>query len=65
MAIDDFRETAPLFVPETFFVGRLEGWAVVESLVGGLLKRATTSRQRIDDCGPSGVFTRLPFRALK
>lgn len=41
MAIEDFKNTKPLFLPETFFVGRLEGWAVVESLVGGLLKRAT------------------------
>jgi hypothetical protein len=41
MAIDDFKETKPLFIPETFFVGRLEGWAVLESLVGGLLKRAS------------------------
>src|SRR3954471_14995424 len=41
MAIDDFKETKPLFLPETFFVGRLEGWAVLESLVGGLLKRAS------------------------
>ncbi|WP_433994147.1 DUF3833 family protein [Bradyrhizobium japonicum] len=41
MAIDAFACTTPLFLPEQFFVGRLEGWAVVESLVGGLLKRAT------------------------
>src|SRR5438105_35089 len=41
MAIDAFKATAPLFLPERFFVGRLEGWAVLESLVGGLLKRAT------------------------
>lgn len=41
MAIEDFRETRPIFLPEQFFVGRIEGWAVLESLVGGLLKRAT------------------------
>ena len=41
MAIDDFKGTTPPFLPETFFVGRLEGWAVLESLIGGLLKRAT------------------------
>ncbi len=41
MAIDAFAGTTPVFLPEQFFVGRLEGWAVVESLVGGLLKRAT------------------------
>lgn len=37
MAIAHFKETKPLFLPEAFFVGRLEGWAVVESLVGGFL----------------------------
>lgn len=41
MAIDDFKGTVPLFLPEVFFVGRLEGWAVLESLVGGLQRRAT------------------------
>ncbi|MBR0825337.1 DUF3833 family protein [Bradyrhizobium manausense] len=41
MAIEDFKRTEPAFLPETFFVGRLEGWAVVESLIGGLQKRAT------------------------
>ena len=40
MAIDAFAGTTPVFLPEQFLVGRLEGWAVVESLVGGLLKRA-------------------------
>ena len=39
MAIDDFKGTRPIFLLEQFFVGRIEGWAVVESLVGGLLKR--------------------------
>lgn len=43
MAIDAFAGTTPVFLPEQFFVGRLEGWAVVESLVGGLLKRASIS----------------------
>ena len=41
MAIGDFSGTTPAFLPEVFFVGRLEGWAVFESLVGGLQKRAT------------------------
>ncbi|MET4476534.1 DUF3833 family protein [Bradyrhizobium sp. F1.13.3] len=43
MPIEQFKGTNPLLLPELFFVGRLEGWAVVESLVGGLLKRATIS----------------------
>lgn len=41
MAIDDFKITKSLFLPERFFVERVEGWAVLESLVGGLLKRAS------------------------
>jgi Protein of unknown function (DUF3833) len=40
MSIDDFKDTVPAFLPEVFFVGRLEGWAVFESLVGGLQRRA-------------------------
>jgi hypothetical protein len=36
MAIDDFRGTVPVFLPEVFFVGRLEGWVVMESLMGGV-----------------------------
>ena len=45
MAIEDFKGTSPEFMPEEFFSGRLEGWAVFESLVGGLQKRATISAQ--------------------
>jgi uncharacterized protein DUF3833 len=41
MAIDDFRDTRPAFIPEEFFLGDLEGWAVFESLTGGLLRRAS------------------------
>lgn len=41
MSIKDFEDTVPVFLPEQFFNGRLEGWAVLESLVGGLQKRAT------------------------
>jgi hypothetical protein len=43
MGIEDFKGTKPKFLPEEFFVGKLEGWAVFESLVGGLQKRATIS----------------------
>jgi hypothetical protein len=43
MGIDDFRGTMPEFRPEEFLVGKLEGWAVLESVVGGLQKRATIS----------------------
>lgn len=40
MAIYAFAGTTPLLLPERFFVGQLEGWVVLENLVGGLLKRA-------------------------
>ncbi|WP_346294829.1 DUF3833 domain-containing protein [Rhodopseudomonas sp. P1] len=40
MSIKDFNGTTPVFLPERFFDGCLEGWAVLESLVGGLQKRA-------------------------
>ena len=43
MGIEDFKGTKPAFLPEEFFTGKLEGWAVFESLVGGLQKRATIS----------------------
>ncbi len=43
MSIDDFKGTTPEFLPEKFLVGRLEGWAVLESVVGGLQRRATIS----------------------
>ena len=43
MGIEDFQDTKPEFLPEEFFVGRLDGWAVMESLIGGLQKRATIS----------------------
>lgn len=52
MSIDDFKDTVPAFLPEEFFVGRLEGWAVFESLVGGLQRRASISATgSLDDTG--------------
>lgn len=41
MSIDVFTGTVPVFLPENFFVGRIEGWAVFENLIGGLQRRAT------------------------
>jgi hypothetical protein len=41
MSIDDFNGTRPEFLPEEFFNGQLEGWGVLESIVGGLQKRST------------------------
>lgn len=39
MDIKDFAGTTPEFLPETFLTGRLEGWGLLESLLGGLQKR--------------------------
>lgn len=41
MDIDDFAGTIPEFRPETFLTGTLQGWGLVESLMGGLQKRFT------------------------
>jgi hypothetical protein len=50
MSIEDFNGTVPAFLPEVFFVGKLEGWAVFESLVGGLQRRASiTATGTLDD----------------
>ena len=56
----------PAFLPEVFFIGRLEGWAVFESLTGGLQKRATivglTLRWTIRKSAPgkyNGIENRL------
>jgi hypothetical protein len=45
MAIDNFKGTNPVFLPEDFFNGHLEGWGVLESLVGGLQRRATITAE--------------------
>lgn len=58
MANDNFKGTVPAFLPEQFFIGRLEGWAVVESLVGGLQKRATiTSVGTLEEETATVLFT--------
>jgi hypothetical protein len=41
MSIKDFVGTPPVFLPERIIDGTLEGWAVLESLVGELQRRAT------------------------
>jgi hypothetical protein len=41
MAIEDFQGTTPVFLPEEFFIGHLEGWGVLESLVGSLQRRSS------------------------
>lgn len=39
MALSDFNGTEPLFLPETFLVGDLQGWGVLESGLGNLQAR--------------------------
>src|SRR5688500_8103435 len=46
MGIDDFKGCRPEFLPEDFLDGQLEGWAVLESPVGGLQKRGHDCRRR-------------------
>ena len=41
MNIADFEDTRPEFRPEEFFVGRLEGWALLQGPLGGVQRRAT------------------------
>jgi hypothetical protein len=57
MAIEDFKETHPPFLPETFFVGQLEGWAVLESFVRWLTKTC-------HDHGPRRIRSKHANRSL-
>lgn len=58
MAIDDFKGTSPEFLPEEFFNGRLEGWGVLESVIGGLQKRSTiTAEGKWDEQAQAVHFT--------
>lgn len=58
MPIEDFKDKVPAFLPEEFFVGGLEGWAVFESLMGGLQRRATISASgKLDADTGSVLFT--------
>ena len=55
MSIDDYKGGSPEFLPERFFDGHLEGWAVLESLTGTLQKRATISAHGQWDAGSQTV----------
>ena len=44
MKIEDFKG-APVFTAEAFFAGRLEGWGIMESPLGGLQKRYTVQAE--------------------
>ena len=41
MKISDFEGTTPVYRPETWLAGRLEGWGVLERITGGLQQRFT------------------------
>jgi len=56
MAIDDFKGTTPVFLPEEFFRGRLEGWGGLEGLAGGLQKRSTITAEGKWDGQEQAVF---------
>lgn len=45
MNIEHFTGTSPTFLPEEFLVGQLEGWGVLESVLGDLQKRFTVKAQ--------------------
>jgi len=62
MSIDDFKNTSPEFLPEEFFNGRLEGWGVLESLVGGLQKRSTISAEGRWDAASQTVHVTETYR---
>jgi hypothetical protein len=44
-------EVSHEYLPEEFFDGKVEGWAVLESPVGGLQKRATIVAEGKRDAG--------------
>jgi hypothetical protein len=58
MNIKDFAGTTPEFLPETFFTGTLQGWGVVESLLGGLQRRfVVRARGEWDEAAQVVSFT--------
>ena len=62
MSIDDCRTAQPEVLPEEFFAGRLEGWAALESPIGGLQKQATIRAQGTSDNRGQAVSRNLLFR---
>src|SRR4051812_12032833 len=56
--LDDFKGSVPVFLPEVFFLGSPEGWAVMESLIGGLQRRATiTAHGKLEEDTDAVLFT--------
>lgn len=60
MKIEDYSETVPVFRPEEFFDGQLEGWAILEGPLGGLQRRASIKAQGSFD--PSSRLTSFAER---
>ncbi len=56
MKISDFEGTTPVFRPEEFLAGRLEGWGILEKITGGLQQRFSVNAEGVKE-GPSLAFT--------
>lgn len=48
MKISDFETTTPVYRPEDYLAGPLEGWGLLERLTGGLQQRFTVRADRFD-----------------
>ena len=58
MKIRDFEDRGPRFLPEEFLVGHIEGWAVLETVLGDLQKRCTIRADgRLDAATSTVHFT--------
>lgn len=51
MKIADFEDTQPVYRPEDYLAGRLEGWGVLERITGGLQQRFTVRADGLFDGG--------------
>ena len=49
MKISDFENTLPVYRPEDFLAGRLEGWGILEKITGGLQQRFTVQAEGVFD----------------
>ncbi len=45
MKVSDFEGATPVYRPEEFLVGRLEGWGLLERITGGLQQRFTVKAE--------------------
>lgn len=56
MKISDFENTTPVYKPEDFLSGRLEGWGLLERITGGLQQRFAVQAEGLWD-GAALAFT--------